>query len=110
LDLIYTAVIGDIRKIADTDFVKLKKITLPDSVYGGKEYEFHRVSDVSEVMHSIHRLRKRFLGFAEDWYWSLSEQSLDFFQSHPHVRDIDQPFFVALVQAGSRWGWTWEDD
>jgi hypothetical protein len=110
LDLYHTSISGDIRMIGERDCLKLKQLALPDSVYGGKEYEFHRVSDVPDVMHSIHRLRKRFFGFAEMWYWSLSDQSPDFYGCYPHPRAPDHSFFVASVQAGSRWGWRWEDD
>jgi len=112
LELSLTSVSGDIRKIGEKDFLKLEHLALPDTVYGGREYEFHRISDVPEVMHSIHHLRKRVLGFAEGWTWSLSELSPDFYHfDNPRATDLDDvPFFVAMVQVGSRLGWRWEND
>lgn len=77
-------------------------------MYGGKEYDFHRVSDVHTVMQAIQI--KNVEVNIEDWYWS--RRSLLTFITGTTLMFltlINHSLFVALVQVASRLGWRWEN-
>lgn len=118
LDLFSTAVMGDIRVIRECDFPALEILRLPPTVHGGTGYEFQRVSDVPSFMQAIHFLLQRnptlfkHLVHDEDGLclcWSLSRASPDWYWYDWDVA-TDQhspPFYLRLVHAGSRLGWSW---
>ena len=79
-------------------------------MYGGKEYDFHRVSDVHTVMVMQAIQIKNVEVNIEDWYWS--RRSLLTFITGTTLMFltlINHSLFVALVQVASRLGWRWEN-
>jgi hypothetical protein len=48
LDLLHTAVTGDIRDIGDNDFSSLERLYLPHGVYGGTAYNMQRISNAPD--------------------------------------------------------------
>ena len=107
LNLTGTAVTGDIRDIGENDFSSLEHLILPKSVYGGRGYEFQRISDAPDLIRAVYLLKKQrpFLEM-KDWYMRLSEDSPDWYES---VEDFDKPpFFISFVKAGSRLGYRWK--
>jgi hypothetical protein len=108
LNLEGTAVTGDIRDIGDDDFSSLERLILPETVYGGRFYEFQRISDAPELMRAVYLLNKQrpALLYIESWFASLSEDSPDWYEA---VDEEDTPPFEAVfVKAGSRIGYRWE--
>jgi hypothetical protein len=117
LDLVNTSVTGDIRQIRGHDFPALENLSLPETVRGGACYKFQHISDVPSFMHAIYILVQRtpkVLIKIDAFNWSLSEAS-------PNWYDWDEwydwesetmgipppPFYLRLVRAGSRRGWSW---
>ena len=100
-------VTGDIRDIAENDFLKLDFLDLPIGVVGGNGFEFQRISDVPDVMHAIHRLEKhsKFRVYKPS-HWFLSEPSPERYRwlgrGCPYP-----PFEIEFVKAGTRRGWRW---
>ena len=110
VELEHTAVTGDIRDIGENDFSSLEYLDLPHGVYGGNGYEFRRISDAPDVARAVYLFKKQRPQLdiiPETWYAKLSENSPDRYESADE--DDDQPpFFICLVQAGSRFGYRWE--
>lgn len=107
-----TPISGDIRDIDEHDFPGIEMLLLPPTVYGGHKFEFQRIGDVPSVMQTVCRPRlKRALArhfLAEDretpLKWRLSSDSPEFYRGAPKLLP---PFFVVVVQAGSRVGYRW---
>jgi len=114
VELYDTPVTGDIRDIRANDFPALESLNLPDTVHGGRRYEFQQISEVPTFMHTIHLLLQRTttlfskhcLSTAFDW--TLSEDSPDWYEEVQSVFP-KPPFHLQFVQAGSRRGWSWCD-
>jgi hypothetical protein len=108
LNLIGTAVIGDIRDIGKNDFVSLEQLKLPKTVYGGYSYEFQRISDAPDLVRSLYLLKKQrpALSMLGSWRGILSQSSPDWYE--PAAFD---PFFISFsihfVKAGPRVGYQW---
>ncbi len=101
LYLDYTAVVGDIRDIGDNDFSSLEKLTLPKGVYGGKGYELQRISGAPDLMRTLYlfvKQRPNLIESFQDLYWSLSEDSPDYYDDSN----------INFVKAGCRFGYRWE--
>jgi hypothetical protein len=111
LNLRRTAVTGDIRDIGDNDFSSLESLTLPKGVYGGRGYEFHRISDAPDLVRAVYLLkRQRPTLKIEDWYGVLSSDSPDWYESAEEDEDEDEetpPFYIYFVEAGPRIGYRW---
>jgi hypothetical protein len=117
-----TAVTGDIRDIGENDFVSLKRLELPKSVYGGNEYEFQRISDGPDLIRAAYLLNKQHPSLQYYWTGHLSEDSPDWYQfaeeddgapRFVRVREgfgarIRPPFKIRLVKAGPRAGYQWK--
>jgi hypothetical protein len=108
---------GDIRDIGENDFTSLEKLHLRKGVYGGNGYELQRISDAPDLVRAVYRLRKqrpaleyyrtKFAG----WYGILSEDSPDRFAYAYNAQLEDTPpFYIRLVEAGSRIGYRWETE
>jgi hypothetical protein len=116
LDLRATNVTGDIRDLGENDFPALERLFLPKSVYGGYRYQFQNVSDVPSFMHAVHLLLQRSPTMFESnvisngFFWSLSEDSADWFNWDEESDNPKPPFCLQIVQAGSRRGWSWCND
>jgi hypothetical protein len=114
LNLHDTAVTGDIRDIVVKDFSSLEQLILPKSVYGGMGYELQRISDASDLIKAAYLLKKqrpvlKMHDWYQDWYGKLSEDSPDWYGSVQDGYDYDSPpFYIRLVEAGSRIGYRWE--
>ncbi len=108
LNLLFTAVTGDIRDIGVNDFSLLESLRLPKGVYGGIGYEFQRISDAPDLVRTIHLFKKQrpVLLKLKDWYGELSGDSPDWFDSADGDDDTP-PFFVCFVEAGPRIGYRW---
>ncbi len=107
LNLLYTAVKGDIRDIGEHDFSSLEELALPIGVYGGRGHEFQRISDAPDVIRAVYLLKKQrpSLPIPETWYATLSGDSPDWYDS---ADDETPPFYICFVEAGSRIGYRWE--
>jgi hypothetical protein len=106
-----TAVTGDIRDIGNDDFSKLDKLFLPPTIYGGHEYELQRISDAPELMRALYLFEKQHPSLLEDWYGVLSVDSPDWYD-WDEVNEMDEycispPFYISLVEAGTRIGYRW---
>ncbi len=103
-----TAVTGDIRDIGCNDFSSLKCLVVPKGVYGGRGYEFQRISDAPDLIRAVYLFKKQrpFLEM-KDWYMRLSEDSPDWYEPV----DFDDDFIllsIHFVKAGSRIGYQWQ--
>ena len=108
LNLDETAVRGDIRDIRDIDFPKLEQLTLPNTVYGGKGYEFQRISDGPDLIRTLYLFRQHHpTMLMKDWYAELSEESPDWYSI---MYEFRTPFYIFFVEAGSRVGYQWRND
>ena len=108
LDLYKTAVTGDIRDIGVNDFTTLENLELPKGVYGGRCYELQSLSDGLDLMRTLYHFTKKrpnLIDSFEHLYWTLIEGSPERYES---VDDYEPPFYIHLVQAGSRLGYRWE--
>ena len=101
-----TAVTGDIRDIGENDFSSLEYLTLPQSVYGGANYEFQSIDDVPDVARAVYLLKKQRPALKMYWQGKLSEDSPDWYESMNI--NYPPPFIIRFVQAGSRIGYRWE--
>ena len=109
------AVTGDIRDINANDFSALECLDLPKGVYGGRGYEFQRISDGPDLVRAVYLLNKQRPTLKIRWYHhlfgKLSEDSPDWYESVEgdplwHI----PPFRICIVKAGSRIGYRWESD
>ena len=112
LNLDDTAVRGDIRDISEHDFVALEQLILPWTVYGGKGYRLKRISDAPDLVRAVYLLKKQRPALKmEGWHWRLSTHSPDWYNDHSkrnYYFSLDEPpFYVRLVEAGSRIGYRW---
>jgi hypothetical protein len=107
LNLNGTAVRGDIRDIRDIDFSKLEHLTLPETVYGGKGYEFQRISEGPDLIRTLYLFKQhRPTKLLNDWYAVLSEESPDWYDDDDGYES--PPFYISFVEAGSRVGYQWK--
>ena len=113
LNLRGTKVIGDIRDITEGDFPALGRLSLPDTVRGGMDYQFQSISDVPSFMHTIHLLLQRAPTLfrksclSNDFGWSLSVDSPDWYDWDRGNGSGLPPLRLRFIQAGSRLGWSW---
>jgi hypothetical protein len=107
LDLGGTAVTGDIRDIGENDFSSLERLSLPHGVYGGMGYKFQRISDAPDLVSAVYFLKKQRPVLEYLWYGVLPEDSRDWYDSVQADGD-SPPFWIVLVQAGSRVGYRWQ--
>jgi hypothetical protein len=99
---------GDIRDIRDIDFLKLEQLTLPKTVYGGRGYEFQRISDGPDLIRTLFLFKQhRPTILLNDWYAVLSEESPDWYDDDDDDDDETPPFYISFVEAGSRVGYQW---
>ena len=106
LHLNEVAVTGDIRDIGEHDFSSLEQLYLPKSVYGGKGCELQRISDAPDLMRALNLLKKKIPALdIKYWYGKLSEDSPDWYAREDNRGS--PPFFIQLVEAGSRLGYRW---
>jgi hypothetical protein len=109
LELEDTAVAGDIRDIGENHFSSLESLNLPETVYGGKGYEFQRISDGPGVTRAVYLLKKQ---RPELSIWRrhvvLSVDSPDWYDSVDEALDETPPFYIQFVEAGSRIGYRWD--
>eukprot|EP00984_Skeletonema_dohrnii_P038630 scaffold42103_cov200-Skeletonema_dohrnii-CCMP3373.AAC.1 len=110
LNLFGTPVTGDIRDIEQQDFSVLKEIRLPKTVVGGDGYRFQRISEVSELVTAIDRIRRRrdatLFGL---FSWSLATDSPDRYDRDATYAP-PPPFTVQFINPGSRFGWCWKNE
>ncbi len=107
LNLFGSDVTGDIRDIGQNDFSSLEELILPHGVYGGHGYELQRISDAPDVTRIVYLFHKQRPGLIDiaSWYVQLSEDSPDWYESEDLFLT---PFYIRLVQAGSRIGYRWQ--
>jgi hypothetical protein len=114
LNLDGTAVRGDIRDIGKNDFLVLEQLVLPRRVYGGKGYRLQRISDAPDLVRAVYLLKKQRPALKmEEWHGRLSTHSPDWYNDHSKRNYLcinGPPFYVRLVEAGSRIGYRWADD
>ena len=107
-----TAVTGDIRDIGENDFSSLEHLVLPKGVYGGRGYEFDRISDAPDLVNTLYLLvKQRPALLLKEWYGRLCCRSPDWYDS---VEDdpydcptYPPPLCIGFVQAGPRIGYRW---
>jgi hypothetical protein len=109
LNLLDTAVTGDIRDIGDNDFSALERLRLPKGVYGGIGYEFHRISDAPDLIRAIYLFnRQRPALKIQFWFGKLSEDSPDWYDPvDDHRISYTPPFKISFVEARYRVGYRW---
>ena len=107
LDLRTTAVTGDIRDIGADDFSSLESVILPEGVYGGWGYEFQRISDGPDLVRAVYLLKKQRPALEYHCCGKLSEDSIDWYESAFEEDDDTPPFYIRVVEAGSRIGYRW---
>ena len=96
---------GDLRELGSNDFVAIKKLDLPEQVYGFGRVQ--RIADAPALMLAKYFMKKR-SPLLYDRRWSLAEDA-------PERRNFDSfswgayspPFTVEFVTAGPRIGWRW---
>ena len=111
LNILGTAVIGDIWDISEQDFKSLKLLTLPKGVNGGSEQEFQRISDAQDVARIPYLFQKQRPEIVlKDWYAELSEDSPDRYESLDDIDEDFAPIYIAFVRAGNRLGYQWGTD
>ncbi len=113
LDLLFTAVTGDIRDIGENDFAALKNLELPYGVYGGRGHQFQSISEATELMRTLYLLKKQHPALKmEGWHGMLSRDSPDWYESavddDGFSRSHRPPFYIRFVEAGSRIGYQWQ--
>jgi hypothetical protein len=111
LDLLGTAVRGDIRDIRENDFSSLKYLNLPKGVYGGQGYKFQRISDGPDLVRAVYLFNEQrpILKMKEYWCGVLSEDSPDRYEIVDE-ECFPAPLFIHIVKAGSRLGYRWTTD
>ena len=102
-----TAVTGDIRDIGENDFSSLEQLDLPRGVYGGigMSHEFQSISDAPEFIRAVYLIRKQHPSLEFVWRGHLSRDSPDWYESMSYK--YPPPFYIRLVEAGSRIGYRW---
>jgi len=108
-----TGVTGDIRDIGERDFPTLESIILPSGVYGGRGYQFQRISDAPGIISTLYPIYKQRPTLLKNWYAKLSSNSPDWY--HGEIIDTtnqlpNPPICIFFVEAGSRVGYQWESD
>jgi hypothetical protein len=121
LDLGLTDVTGDIRDIGENGFSSLEYLcwmpclNLPRKVYGGRGYQFQRISDGPDLIRLLYRLKKQrpvllnmYACLPEyAWYGMISGDSPDLYEGEFHGDDTP-PFYIYFVKAGCRVGYRWQ--
>ena len=75
-----------------------------------------RISDGPELIKAVYLLNKQRPAPLRDiawWYWKLSEDSPDWYETIADERDDENyapPFCIRFIQAGSRVGYRWDGD
>jgi hypothetical protein len=111
LDLVCTNVRGDIREVGERDFLALKSLSLPESVYGGEGHELQRIADAPDVISTLYSIKKQRPTLLKDWYGRLSDDSPDWFDGgYDDYGYKTAPLYIVFVQAGSRLGYRWETE
>ena len=78
--------------------------------------EFQHVSEVPSTMQAIHLLLQRNPTLFDQYLlpvafrWSLSEDSPDWYDYDETSGCPRPPFFLQIIRAGSRLGWSWYSD
>jgi hypothetical protein len=105
LNLVGTAVTGDIRDVGENDFSSLEQLTLPKSILGNTE--FQRISDGPDLVRAVYLLKKKIPALdIKYWYGRLSRDSPDWYGSMSRNQP-PLPFTIRLVEVGSRFGYRW---
>lgn len=110
LNLSNTAATGNIREIGEHDFLMLENLHLPNTVYGGMDYNFNRISEVTEFFSSMYDSQQRIIPLVRYYSWKLSPESPDAYDQYVSpigLGSFEPPFKLTFVQAGSRLGWRW---
>ena len=109
LYLLGTSVTGDIRDIGENDFSSLEELILPNGVYGGHCYELQRISDAPDLGRAVYTFNKQRPSLKNyHWLGTLSTHSPDWYR--PRNREHLPPFYINIVEAGSRGGYRWTTD
>ena len=103
LDLSQTSVVGDVGRIKDGHFSKIKYLDLPKECFS-----LDQVDDAAVVMQaSCCLMRTNGARIGEHRYpWILSNNSSDYYPMDIFSL-LEPPFHVQTVKAGSRIGWRW---
>ena len=114
LNLDDTGVRGDIRDIGEHDFLVLEQLILPRRIYGGKGHLLQRISDAPDLVRAFYLLKKQHPALkTREWHGRLSKNSPDWYADHSKKKYFcifEPPFYVWLVEAGSRIGYRWADE
>lgn len=106
LNLIPTAVTGDIRDIGENDFPAIDQLDLPQGVYGGYTHEIQGISDAPELIRAVYLLKKQRPGLnMMRRCGRLSEDSTDWYAREDNRGS--PPFDICFVEAGCRFGYQW---
>jgi hypothetical protein len=100
LDLVDTAVTGDIRDIGEHDFSSLELLFLPDGVY-----EFQHIVDGPDLIRTFYHLKKQRPALKMNRYGALSKDSPDWYEGVDDI--VFPPLWILFVEAGSRIGYRW---
>ena len=98
LDLWNTNVTGDIRNIGSGDFPSLESLKLPPGIYGGRGFEFQRISDAPDIIAAVSTLQKQRpnLHLMHSWSAKLSDNSPDWYEKVQTQQEVlfgdDLPF------------------
>ena len=108
LNLIGTAVTGDIRDIDENDFSSLEELNLPKGVYGGFGYQLQSISDGPHLIRTLYLFIKQRPALIDIDLWAgeLSEDSPDWYGDAGEYGFF--PFYIGFVKAGSRIGYRWQ--
>ncbi len=107
LDLLPTAVTGDIRDIDNNNFSSLEELTLPRTIYGAKGSTLQSITDGPDVVRAVYLLKKQHPALKmKDWDVRLSEDSPDWYDGS--LTSSAPPFFIRFVEAGDRIGYQWQ--
>ena len=109
LDLVRTAVTGDVRDIGANDYSCLKDIILPKTVIGGFGYQFQHISEVPSVMNAVYLCMRRGIQF-QGYMCFLARESPDWYDGYHDYNCPDHPFSITFVQIGPRLGWRWTNE
>eukprot|EP00984_Skeletonema_dohrnii_P019766 scaffold9512_cov168-Skeletonema_dohrnii-CCMP3373.AAC.2 len=101
----------DMRKIGENDFPVLERLHLGEGAISSTRHQFQRISDVPSAAEAIYRLNRRdppLIKNLDDFCWSLSRDSPDWYASNGERSHPPSPFSIDFVRAGSRVGWRWK--
>ncbi|GFH59796.1 hypothetical protein CTEN210_16272 [Chaetoceros tenuissimus] len=104
LSLVNTKVKGDLRKIRENHFPKIKRLDLPDGVYGGGSFD--RITEAPDIMRAMFCLKKRSPTLFAVGRRMLSHDSPDRYEVDCH-HSREPPFWLEFVKVGPRSGWRW---